>query len=232
LVFHKGQPQVLSIDIENFFPSIKLGSIQEIFSSVGYSPLISNLLAKLCCRDNSLPQGAPTSPYLSNLYLKSADESIFRFCNSKGIRFTRYADDMTFSGMFDLKELVEVVTDEMKKMNLKVNDAKTKLMTQNMRQLVTGVVVNEKLQVSFYKRNKLRQELYYIQKFGLQNHMQQMKIKRANYIDHLLGRVNFILYIHPDDKEFIKYKEHLHELRRKLNNTAPTNSDTKPQQEN
>lgn len=217
LIFHRGQPQVLTIDIKEFFPSIKIDSVQEIFSSIGYSPLISNLLAKLCCLDNSLPQGAPTSPYLSNLYLKLFDNSIFHYCNEKKIRFTRYADDMTFSGKFDSKELLQFLSVELKKLNLKINEAKTKLMTPNMRQTVTGIIVNEKLQVSFSKRNKLRQELYYIKKFGIESHMASMKIKKGNYIEHLLGKVNFILNINSEDKEFIGYKEYLHNLRRSIN---------------
>jgi RNA-directed DNA polymerase len=223
LIFHKGQPQVLTIDIENFFPSIKLASVQEIFRSLGYSALISNLLAKLCCRDGSLPQGAPTSPHLSNLFLKTTDNIIFEFCKERNIKFTRYADDMTFSGSFNADELIAFVSSELGKLKLKVNDDKTKLMTPNMRQTVTGVVVNEKPQVSFYKRNKLRQEIYYIKKFGLQDHMQRKQIKKAHYIEHLLGKVNFILSINSDDTEFIGYKELLHELKAKSDQTEKGN---------
>lgn len=213
LIYHRGQQQVLAVDIENFFPSIKQDSVQEIFASLGYSGLISNLLAKLCCLDKALPQGAPTSPYLSNLYLKSLDDFVFDYCRGRKIRYTRYADDMTFSGNFESKELLQFLSGELTKLNLKINKAKTKLMTQNMRQTVTGIVVNDKLQVSFNKRNKLRQEIYYIQKFGLEDHMRRMDIKKANYIEHLLGRVNFILYLNSDDREFKGYKEFLYSLK-------------------
>ncbi|MBK6482333.1 MAG: RNA-directed DNA polymerase [Chitinophagaceae bacterium] len=221
LVFHKGQLQVLKLDIENFFTSIKLSSIQDIFMSVWYSQLISNLLAKLCCHRGSLPQGGPTSPYLSNLYLKSVDESIYHYCMQKEIRFTRYADDMTFSGVFEEKGLIKFVTEELRILDLKINEKKTKMMSRSSRQLVTGVVVNEKLQVPFYKRNKLRQDLYYIKKFGLENHMQRRKITKSSYIEHLLGKINFILSINQEDQEFLSYKNYLIELKRKSREIRP-----------
>jgi len=213
LIFHKGQQKVLALDIEDFFPSIKQEFVESLFYSFGYSKILSSLLAKLCCLAEALPQGAPTSPYLSNIYLKSADESISRFCRDKGIRYTRYSDDMTFSGDFNEIELIAYVKLVIGKLQLKINDKKTKLMTPNTRQTVTGIVVNEKLQVSFAKRNKIRQSVYYINKFGLDNHMLKVKIKKANYLAHLLGQINFILQINPTDQEFVEYKNFLQTLK-------------------
>ncbi len=209
VVFHKGQPKILTIDIENFFPSIKINSVEKIFHEVGYSTIISALLAKLCCMDDSLPQGAPTSPYLSNIYLVPADNKISKYCIEKGIRYTRYSDDMTFSGQFDTDELLFVVTESLNLLSLKINNKKTKTMMPNTRQIVTGIVVNEKLQVSFEKRNKIRQEVYYIKKFGLEDHMDRLGIKKANYLAHLLGQVNYIIHINPMDQEFIAYRDYL-----------------------
>lgn len=217
LKFHFGQPKVFTIDLKDFFPSIKTNSIEEIFLSLGYSALISNLLAKLCTKNDSLPQGAPTSPYLSNLYFFKADKVIAEYCKEKSIRYTRYADDLSFSGDFDEKALLGFITKVMSRIDLKINSDKTKLMRPNERQSVTGIVVNQKPQVVFHKRNKLRQELYYINKYGIVNHMERKGIKKRSYLEHLLGQINFVIQINPNDEEFKKYKELLIKLKKEIN---------------
>ena len=213
LKFHKEQKKVFTLDIENFFPSIKTNDVEKIFKSLGYSELLSNTIAKLCTKDHYLPQGAPTSPCLSNIFFKEADEKISKYCMSKKIMYTRYADDLSFSGDFDEKQLLMIVKESLDGLNLNLNNEKTKLMTSNMRQTVTGIVVNEKLQVEFKKRNKLRQDIYYIKKYTLADHMRFKNIKKANYLEHLIGKVNFVLQINPNDKEFIEYKTYLLKLK-------------------
>ena len=215
LKFHKKQPKVFTLDLENFFPSIKVKAIEKLFRQLGYSRMVSILLSKLCTRDGSLPQGAPTSPYLSNLILKNADVEIFNFCKKRKIRYTRYADDLSFSGDFDEKELLEKVTQTIEKLGLAINQSKTKLMTPNTRQTVTGIVVNEKPQVVFHKRNELRQAMYYIKKFGLDEHREYKEIYLHNYMEHLLGKINFVLQINPRDTEFAGYKAFLIDLKKK-----------------
>jgi len=213
LKYHQRQSKVLTIDLEDFFPSIKVKSVESVFKNLGYSKLLSNLFAKLCTRDNSLPQGAPTSPYLSNIYFKPADRLIATYCIANDIKYTRYADDLTFSGDFDEDKLLGLVEDVVKDLNLRINKKKTKLMTPNMRQTVTGVVVNQKPQVVFHKRNKLRQEIYFIRKFGLENHINNKHIKQSNYLNHIIGQVNFVLQINPEDREFQEYRAFLFELK-------------------
>lgn len=212
--FHKNQPKVLTLDLKDFFPSIKRENVEAIFRSFGYSVLISNLLSKLCTRDGCLPQGAPTSPYLSNIFFKSADDLIIKYCLNNDIRYTRYADDLSFLGNFDEKQLIELVENTVRLMGLSLHPDKVKIMKPNERQTVTGIVVNEKPQVVFHKRNKLRQEMHYIIKFGIQSHMQRQNIKYRNYIEHLLGKINFILQLNPQDNEFQKYKAYLIDLKK------------------
>lgn len=207
--FHKNQPKVVTLDLKNFFPSITAENIENIFLTLGYSKLISNLFSKLCTRDGHLPQGAPTSPYLSNIFFKKADDIIIKYCLNNDIKYTRYADDLSFSGEFNEHELIDLVDTTVSSFGLSLHPDKIKVMKQNERQSVTGIVVNEKPQVVFHKRNKLRQDMYYIMKFGLQNHMDRRKIRNKNYIEHLLGKVNFILQLNSLDKEFQDYKTHL-----------------------
>jgi RNA-directed DNA polymerase len=223
LRFHKNQHKIFTLDLENFFPSISAELVEAEFLELGYSKIVSKLLSRLCTRNGNLPQGAPTSPYLSNLIFKKADAEIASYCKDYKIRYTRYADDMSFSGDFDHEELLKKVTETVEKLNLRINAKKTKLMTPNMRQTVTGVVVNQKPQVIFYKRNELRQTLYYIQKFGFEEHKIFKKINHNNYLEHLLGKINFVLQINPKDAEFIKYKAVLFDLKHKQDLTAIEN---------
>jgi RNA-directed DNA polymerase len=216
LKFHINQPKVITLDIENFFPSIKTKAIEKVFHDLGYSRLVSKTLSRLCTLDDSLPQGASTSPYLSNLIFKEADAEIFDFCRKRKIRYTRYADDLSFSGDFDEVELFEKILEIIKNLNLKLNKNKTKMMLPNTRQMITGIVVNKKPQVLFQKRNELRQALYYIQKFGINEHCIYKNIIQKNYIEHLLGKVNFVIQINPKDAEFIRYKAFLIDLKQNL----------------
>lgn len=215
LKFHKNQPKVFTLDLEHFFPSIGFDSVEKEFLELGYSKMVSKLLSKLCIRDGSLPQGAPTSPYLSNLIFKKADAVISDYCKQHKIRYTRYADDLSFSGDFDENKLLHKVAETVGKLNLRINKNKTKLMTRNTRQTVTGIVVNERPQVVFHKRNELRQAMYYITKFGFEEQREYKEIDQKNYLEHLLGKINFVLQINPKDVEFIGYKAILIDLKKK-----------------
>lgn len=207
--YHVAKEKILNLDIKDFFPSIKRKSIERVFLNEGYSSNISNLLSKLCCLDESLPQGAPTSPYLSNIFMYKFDLVIADFCKKKQIRFTRYADDLTFSGSFDEHDILKVVEEEIANLDLQINPTKTQILKQNVRQVVTGIVVNKKVQVPKSYRNKIRLEIYYITKFGLADHLLKTSNERANYIKHLEGKINYALYINQNDQELLKYKKFL-----------------------
>ena len=82
--------------------------------AVGYSESVAMMLTNLCCLEGSLPQGAPTSAALSNILMKDFDYKIGAFCKMYKIRFTRYADDMTFSGDFDEVKVISFVRKSLK----------------------------------------------------------------------------------------------------------------------
>jgi RNA-directed DNA polymerase len=216
LKFHKNQEKVFSIDIENFFPTITYDKVYIIFKNVGYSNIISKHLSKLCCLKGTLPQGAPTSPYISNLIMKDIDEEIGAYCIDKKIRYTRYADDLTFSGNFNEDELKTLVESLLSNQGFKLNNDKTKLMLKSQRQIVTGVLVNKKLQLPKDKRRELRQTLYFINKFGLDSHIKKTGINKRNYLDHLIGKIGFGLYINPNDKELRDYLNKVIELQKNI----------------
>lgn len=209
--FHKCKKIVLTLDIHDFFKSLTIDKVGQCFKEMGYSSILADLLAKICCLNGSLPQGAPTSPYISNIIMYNFDLTMQNFCNTNKIMYTRYADDITLSGDIEANGIIELVKKELHYLNLELNENKTKIMHQNERQIVTGVVVNDKIQVPRTERNEIRMIVHCIKKFGLEGHLQRIDCQKENYIKHLLGRINYILYINPNDKEFLEYNKYIKE---------------------
>jgi RNA-directed DNA polymerase len=214
--FHKGKEIVLTLDIKDFFPSINLRMVESVFLSCGYSILISNLLAKLCTLNDELPQGAPTSPCISNIIMNEFDENIGQYCKGNKIKFTRYADDITFSfskSSIDPSVLITYVRESLLKLGFNLNEDKVHILEPNCRQIITGIVVNEKFQIPKYKRKQIRQEIFFIRKHGLSEHIQFIRNSKANYLNHLEGKINFALHVNPLDKEMAEYKLFIHQLK-------------------
>ena len=168
----------------------------------------------LCYYNDSLPQGAPTSPAITNIIMYDFDETVGAFCNEKNIAYTRYCDDMTFSGDFDEKEIISFVKNVLFKFGLHLNNRKTAVVPAIKRQCVTGIVVNEKMNITKDYRKKVRQEVYYIRKFGLDGCLNNMGISdKERYLSSLKGRIAFVLQTIPNNCEFIEYKNFLDSIR-------------------
>lgn len=212
--FHKGQKIVLKLDVENFFSNLKQGKIISFFINLGYSLELSVVLAKLCTLNGSLPQGAPTSPALSNILMRDFDNKTAEYCKKNKVRYTRYADDLTFSGDFEVKSLYQQVKKNLNEINLRINTQKTKLMKQNNRQFVTGIVVNENLKVMKEYRKKIRQEIYFIEKFGINSHLEKINhsIDVSYYLKSLKGRIEYCIFIDPSDYKMRKFLSTVKEL--------------------
>ena len=215
--FHKNKNVVVALDLHDFFGSIKFGEVYGIYKQLGYCDSVAMLLTKICLYKGALPQGAPTSPMLSNLMFRDLDNKIFHYCQERNVRYTRYADDMTFSGdNVNVSRLISYVKMLVGTRHLKLNDEKTKVMGRGCSQRVTGVVVNKRLHVPNEYRKKIRQEVYYCIKFGFLDHMQRIVLPRwlkttEQYKQHLLGKINYVLQIDPKDEEFLKYRGWLKE---------------------
>ena len=209
---HVGQPMVMKMDIKHFFDHCMYPLVKErAFPAEKYSESNRVLLALLCVHKDALPQGAPTSPAISNIILRDFDRIVGSWCGEHNIAYTRYCDDMTFSGMFDPSEVKSLVKYELKKLGFFVNDKKTVVLRSGQRKMVTGIVVNEKSQTSAAYRRKLRQELYYCRKFGIDGHIAKtgLQVSRGTYKAQLLGRVNYALSINPEDQALQRYREWL-----------------------
>jgi len=206
---HVGKKKVLKLDIEGFFDNISFGLVySKVFGLDKFPREIGVLLTSLVCYYGALPQGAPTSAYISNLVLSEFDSVVGSWAEEHGISYTRYSDDMTFSGEMDLSEVIRLVRKELKKYGLSLNDGKTRVIKSSTRQMVTGVCVNRKLQTSIVYRKKIRQEVYYIKKFGIENHLERIGEHDAlRYLYSLYGRILFVLNIDSENKEFLEYKE-------------------------
>lgn len=216
---HKGQRIVIKLDIENFFGSIKQEKVYLIFKKLGYTKSISYLLSSLCCLNNCLPQGAPTSPYLSNLFFMHIDKRIGTYLTKLKFRYSRYSDDITISGDINDKQIAAIITfcsKILEEYGLKLNKTKTKILRQSNCQYITGVIVNKKISAGSKTKKELRKQVYYINKYGYQDHVNYTKLQKQNYLYHLLGRINWVLYLEKDNKEFIKYKKQIIELLREF----------------
>lgn len=211
--YHKGQSFVLTLDIQDFFTNIKIEQINNLFLDLGYSIYVASLLAKLCCFDNSLPQGAPTSPRLSNIIMQSFDDIISIYCRDNNLRYSRYADDLAFSGTaINIDELKILIKFHLGLIGLKLNEDKSMLMGKNQRQIISGIITNSKIQVPREKRDELRQAMFFIDKFGLDDHLNKIKCSKANYLKHLLGIANYITFINPKDEKTIAIKKKLYDM--------------------
>lgn len=195
---HTNARWLIKLDVQNFFESISEISVFRVFLSLGYQPLVAFELARLCtrvrmgpgvCRNprwrshsfryripsyrssdlGYLPQGAPTSPMLSNLSMVDFDEKVDAIATARGLRYSRYADDIclsTHSSTFSRNQAVEVVRMVCKAMiqyGLSPNRAKTQIRSPGCRKIVLGLLVDgpsPRLPREF--KSRLRMHLYYL----------------------------------------------------------------------
>jgi len=211
---HIKKHTMLKLDIRHFFDNINYPIVKEkVFVKEKYSESNRILLSLLCIYNDALPQGAPTSPIISNIIMKEFDNIVGDWCKKKRISYTRYCDDMTFSGYFNEKEVISFVKAELKKMGFYLNDNKTVIAGKGQKQIVTGIIVNEKLNTPLSYRRKIRQELYYCKRFGIKSHLQRKKlsISEPDYLKKLLGKVNYVLSVDNTNKEMLGYRDWLTE---------------------
>ena len=219
---HLGNQVLVKLDISHFFDSITFGMVYDVFSNQMHYPREgATLLANLCCLNGKLPQGACTSPYLSNLCFIRADNDISEYCKEKGLAYSRYSDDMTFSGnRVDVKDLISFVKQVLKKYGFKLNYKKIHVDGKGRQHRVTGIVCNEKINTPNVYRKQVRQEMYYLKKFGAVDHLIHMNFFASmddgapdvdSYYSSLLGRIAYILQVTPEDEEFMKYRDYVKE---------------------
>ena len=194
--YHVGKHFILKLDFKDFFLNISFEKIFSVFFNMGYTKGVSYILAKLCSYKEHLAQGAPTSPYISNLCCNKLDKRLLKYCQYHGMCYTRYADDITISSNTKFsRDNISIIKKIIEEEKYIINKDKTKILDNNKRHLITGIVANTKLNVLRTVKNKLRQEIYYCKKYGVNNHLQYNGKIYSFYKEHLYGMAYYILMI-------------------------------------
>jgi hypothetical protein len=197
---------ILKMDLKDFFPSICKKRVISVFRNIGYSPKISFILASLCTLEDKLPQGVPTSPYLSNIIAKRLDIRLKSLCKKFDLQYTRYADDITISGNSLPKKIINYIEEIVKNEGFEVNEKKTRLLYKNNRRIITGISISSnKLTIPKKNKRDIRQSIFYIKQFGISNHLKKKKITDPIYLERLLGYLYFWKFVEPESQNVKEY---------------------------
>jgi hypothetical protein len=177
---HVGKPMIVKFDIKDCFPSLHVGRVRGLLLALGYSYPVAAALAALMTEaprqtveaegklyhtpigPRVCVQGAPTSPGLCNALLLRLDRRLGGLARKRGLAYTRYADDLSFSGPeAEVRKLLGIVPKIVGEEGFSINPAKTRLMRRSGRQAVTGVIVNKDMGLSRQARRKLRAALHH-----------------------------------------------------------------------
>jgi len=239
---HTEKRHVLNIDLQDFFPSINFGRARGMFKSKPYSlpEDVATVLAQLCCFQNQLPQGAPTSPIVSNMVCSRLDTRFQRLAQTYRCTYTRYADDITISTtqkrfpdelaylddsilppkLILGKEILQAVSQN----GFGINSKKARLQLPHNRHAVTGLTTNQfpNLQRSYF--NHLRAMLHDWKKSGLQiaeqkhssrpNQKHRHPSKSVQSFKQVVrGKLNYLGMVRGvEDALFIRYAKTLADL--------------------
>jgi RNA-directed DNA polymerase len=214
---HIGKEFIINIDLKNFFPTITYKRVKGVFRGMGYSEQMSTIFALLCTEpeidevmmdgdkyyvakgERFLPQGAPTSPAITNIICHKMDKRMVGTADKLGFTYSRYADDMTFSKQEaddeKLKRLMwqvkMIVADE----NFTIHPKKIHIMRKGAKKEVTGIVVNEKLSVPRKKLKNFRAVLHKIEKT---KNLEGINWGTGSPLNSIYGFANFIRMVDPE----------------------------------
>jgi len=222
---HQGRDVVINLDLKDFFPSITFPRLRGVFAGLGYSPAVATLLALLCTEcprrcvayagkryhvavgERGLPQGACTSPAPRNQVARKLDKRLVGLARKEGWRYTRYADDLTFSaprghrgklpGM--LARIRHVVREE----GFRIQEKKGRVQRAAGRQTVTGIVVNEpgKLGLAREEVRRLRAIVHNAEKTGL---AAQNRDGHPDFRAHLMGKIGYLSMVDGPKAEALR----------------------------
>lgn len=219
---HAGQQIILHLDLQDFFPSLGAGRVQALLRTIGYPDRIARLLTALCThrarndafttaegdifdaavrrkyRERHLPQGAPTSPALANLCAWRLDVRLTALAARFGATYTRYADDLLFSGGDELRRgmsrfqtlVLAIALDE----GFEIHSRKTRVLLQSQSQRVAGVVLNEHPNPARHDFDQLKALLFNCVRHGPAS---QNRDQRPHFAQHLQGRIAYYSMINP-----------------------------------
>jgi RNA-directed DNA polymerase len=220
---HQRTEAILNLDLSRFFDSIRERRVYGIFRSLGYAKNLAVDLAKLCTvelpeayldtfaekelhayrrivrpGDAVLPQGAPTSPTLSNLILRRLDRRLNGLAKKQAVNYTRYADDITFSGSLNNLPPIKLIRHIVKSEGLNINWDKVGIFRKGRRQVVTGLTISDGLHVPRSFKKEVKKHLHCCVKFGVEAHLHFLGISEKKfYKEWLLGKIYYIKAVEP-----------------------------------
>ena len=214
---HRHRRHVFHIDLSDFFPSINFGRVRGYFIRNNQFELhdrVATVIAQIACHDNVLPQGSPCSPVISNLIAHVLDIHLVRLCSRVGCTYSRYADDLTFSTNKKAfpPEIAAAIDDDphrwmpgaelqrvVARSGFKINPAKTRMEYRTARQAVTGLVVNQRINVRREYRHTVRAMVHQLLKtgafttYGITGSLEVTTLeKRPGTLNELQGMLGFI----------------------------------------
>lgn len=199
---HLGKPYVLKTDIHDFFGSIRSARVRKTFEKMGYPKHISKVLAALCCARWKLPQGASTSPALSNIIAYEMDKKLSALAAEHGLTYTRYADDLTFSGnAFTKEQVLPQIQRIIEEEQFALNHKKTRIIAGYQRKIITGVSISSgvKLTIPKVKKREIRKNVHFILTKGLAEHQRRIRSTDPVYLKRLIGTLCYWRSIEPDN---------------------------------
>lgn len=195
---HVDKPMLLASDIRKYFPNIRPTMVYKAFRQLGIPDPVARLLVNLCTHENQLPQGAPTSPLISNLIWSRPARRIQGFSDQQHFDNTIAGDDVFVSGAPRARKFKNLVKRIIQEEGFSVNERKTRAMPMTDRQVAVGLVVNKKLNVKTEYREALRNELHSCASKDCTDVVRpQPGINKAR----LAGKIAFVKYINPAQGE-------------------------------
>lgn len=210
---HGSRRFVVNLDLKDFFPTITEKRIVGLLQSLGVNDRVADIVARLCCNASQLPQGAPTSPVLSNMICYRLDTDLLSVAKASRAIYTRYADDITFSSHQPLAPLFEAgvpavgrFSPELLSAQLNaaiaangfvVHPEKAHYADRNSRRMVTGVKINAGLNVDRRYVRRIRAVLHSIEVLGLADAQARHSAKggKGNLEDHLRGKISYVSHL-------------------------------------
>lgn len=202
---HIAANSLLTIDLEDFFPTITQKQVFNVFKALGYNNKIAVTLSNICTYDETLPQGSPCSPKLANLISWRLDIRIQGFVGKRGITYTRYADDLSFSGLHPLKvvQIIPMIKKIINDEKFKINPSKTRIAGPLRAKVVTGLVLaDDSFGIGKRKYKDVRSKIYH-----LILPTEQLNYKLVEEVRGWLAYLNSV-----DKKRLAKAKKYINDL--------------------
>ena len=217
---HKNRRYVLNLDLEDFFPSINFGRVRGFFikdKRFELNQKVATVIAQIACFRNELPQGSPCSPVISNLLGRLLDVRLVRLVKKNKCTYSRYADDLTFStNKKDFPAgIAEPIPDnsprwrvspalkkQIENTGFKVNHSKTRMQWRGSRQVTTGLIVNQKINVKseYYRTARaMCHKLFSTGEYYTSD--PDLSIANLNRIEGILNHVYYIKEMSEEDKK-------------------------------